>query len=60
LLRKLEPEFILEQARSSLLILLQLHWDLRSLTVIERLISIPILGTLAVALRRRLERRVRH
>ncbi|MGC9203227.1 MAG: hypothetical protein ACP5HX_11245 [Thermoproteota archaeon] len=38
----------------------QIYFDNSWLTVLERLISIPILGALYIALRRKLERRVRH
>jgi len=55
-----ELDFILEQVKTSTLVFFQLHWDTRTLTIVERLLSIPILGTLALALRRKLERRVRH
>ena len=55
-----ELSFIFEEMKTSILIFFQLHWDTRILTIIERLLSIPILGTLVLALRRKLERRVRH
>jgi len=38
----------------------QLYYDNDWLTIIERLISIPILGSFYIALRRKLERRIRH
>ena len=52
--------FIFEQMRKSLLIFFQLYWDSKILTIIERLLSIPILGSLFIALKRKLERRIRH
>ena len=55
-----ELGFILEQVKTSTLVFFQLQWDMRTLTIVERLLSIPILGTLVLALRRKLERRVRH
>jgi hypothetical protein len=55
-----ELSFMLEQVKTSILVFFQLHWDTRTLTIVERLLSIPILGTLVLALRRKLERRVRH
>jgi hypothetical protein len=55
-----ELGFILEQVKTSTLVFFQLHWDARTLTIVERLLSIPVLGTLVLALRRKLERRVRH
>jgi uncharacterized protein YjbI with pentapeptide repeats len=55
-----ELSFMLEQVKTSILVFFQLQWDTRTLTIVERLLSIPILGTLVLALRRKLERRVRH
>jgi hypothetical protein len=55
-----ELGFILEQVKTSVMVFFQLQWDMRTLTIVERLLSIPILGTLVLALRRKLERRVRH
>jgi ABC-type multidrug transport system fused ATPase/permease subunit len=55
-----ELSFIFKEVRTSILVFFQLYWDTRTLTIVERLLSIPILGTLILALRRKLERRVRH
>lgn len=60
MLQNFSLDFILKEMRISLLAFFQLHWDLKTLTVIERLLSIPVLGTLVIALRRKLERRIRH
>jgi len=38
----------------------QLYYDNDWLTIIERLLSISILGSFYIALRRKLERRIRH
>ena len=46
--------------KTSMEIFFQLHYDDNPLTLIERLVSIPILGSLYIALRRKLERRIRH
>jgi len=55
-----EVDFILKQVKTSILVFFQLQWDTKTLTIVERLLSIPILGTLILALRRKLERRMRH
>jgi hypothetical protein len=55
-----ELDFILKQVKTSILVFFQLQWDTKTLTIVERLLSIPILGTLILALRRKLERRMRH
>jgi hypothetical protein len=55
-----ELDFILKQVKTSILVFFQLQWDTKTLTIAERLLSIPILGTLILALRRKLERRMRH
>lgn len=60
LLQDLSPDFILGQLKTSLLVFFQLHSDPRVLTMAERLLSLPLLGLLIIALRRKLERRVRH
>ncbi|MGC9059451.1 MAG: hypothetical protein ACP5H3_03565 [Candidatus Aenigmatarchaeota archaeon] len=49
-----------ESLRVSTAAFSQIYFDNSWLTVLERLISIPILGALYIALRRKLERRVRH
>lgn len=49
-----------EHAKTSTMAFFHLHHDDKLLTVAERLISIPILGSLYISLRRKLERRVRH
>jgi hypothetical protein len=56
----LELDFILKQVKTSILVFFQLQWDTKTLTIVERLLSIPILGALILALRRKLERRMRH
>jgi hypothetical protein len=55
-----ELDFILKQVKTSILVFFQLQWDTKTLTIVERLLSIPILGTLIISLRRKLERRMRH
>jgi uncharacterized protein YjbI with pentapeptide repeats len=55
-----ELDFILKQVKTSILVFFQLQWDTKTLTIVERVLSIPILGTLYLALRRKLERRMRH
>ncbi len=60
ILQGFSPDFILREMKISLLAFFQLYWDLKTLTLIERLVSVPILGTLIIALRRKLERRIRH
>jgi len=51
---------LIEYFLISIATFLQLNPDSSLLTVAERLISIPILGSLYISLRRKLERRVRH
>ena len=58
-LKPIIPLF-LDKLRESTAIFFQLTWDTRTLTLAERLISIPILGSLYISLRRKLERRIRH
>jgi len=50
----------LKQLKISLAALIYLRWDETLPTLIERIISIPILGTLYISFRRRFERRMRH
>ncbi|MGC8949609.1 MAG: hypothetical protein ACP5OK_09780, partial [Thermoprotei archaeon] len=50
----------LDSLKISTAVFFQIYFDSSWLTILERLISIPILGTLYIALRRKLERRVRH
>jgi len=50
----------LKQLKLSLAALIYLRWDESLPTLIERIISIPILGTLYISFRRRFERRMRH
>jgi hypothetical protein len=53
-------ESFLDSLKISITIFFQIYFDNSWITILERLISIPILGTLYIALRRKLERRVRH
>ncbi len=54
------PREFLRQIRPSIAAFLQLRWDETIPTLIERILSIPILGSLYISLRRKLERRIRH
>jgi vacuolar-type H+-ATPase subunit I/STV1 len=51
---------LMDNLKTSTEIFFQLRYDDSPLTLIERLVSIPILGSLYIALRRKLERRIRH
>jgi len=53
------PDF-LDSLKISLAIFFQIYYDNSLLTILERITSIPILGSLYIALKRKLERRVRH
>jgi len=50
----------LDELRLSVAVFFQLKWDENILTLTQRLTSIPILGSLYISLRRKLERRIRH
>jgi len=51
---------LMDNLKTSTEIFFQLRYDDSPLTLIERPVSIPILGSLYIALRRKLERRIRH
>ncbi|MBO3810193.1 MAG: hypothetical protein FGF50_11470 [Candidatus Brockarchaeota archaeon] len=53
-------QLLLEELKRSIYAFFQLYWDEKPLTFIERAVSPPILGTLYISLKRRLERRIRH
>jgi len=50
------PKLLLDSA----IIFFQLREAKESFSFLERVLALPILGSLAIALRRKLERRVRH
>jgi len=54
------PKFFLTRLKTSAEAFFQLRWDGKITTLIERLISIPALGSLYISLRRKLERKIRH
>jgi hypothetical protein len=51
---------LIDSLKISIATFFQLYFNNDPLTIMERLISIPILGTFIIALRRKLERRIRH
>jgi hypothetical protein len=50
----------LDELRLCVAVFFQLKWDENILTLAQRLTSIPVLGSLYISLRRKLERRIRH
>ncbi|MCD6514116.1 MAG: pentapeptide repeat-containing protein [Candidatus Odinarchaeota archaeon] len=53
-------KFFLTRLKISAEAFFQLKWDGKITTLIERLISIPTLGSLYISLKRKLERKIRH
>ncbi len=60
LLRILDSDSHLHEVKLSIMIFFQLYGDMDALTLAERLIAVPILGSLYISLRRAFERRVRY
>jgi hypothetical protein len=55
-----EASPFIDSLKISIAAFFQLYYNNDPLTIMERVVSIPILGTFIIALRRKLERRIRH
>ena len=53
-------QMFMESIKTSVVTFLQMHLELKSHIIIERILSIMILGSLYISLKRKLERRIRH
>jgi len=56
----LNINFLIDSLKNSIAAFFQLSNKDDPLTIMERVVSIPILGAFIIALRRKLERRIRH